>query len=64
MSEESHDGGDQANLNSQNFARDESSLVEQLKVAKDNIQFLKEEHAYMLKGLHDEIERLHHKCRG
>jgi len=40
-----------------------SSLKEQLQVAKDNVEFLKNEHAYMLKGLHNEIEELHHKCR-
>ncbi|XP_035207437.1 coiled-coil domain-containing protein 92-like isoform X2 [Stegodyphus dumicola] len=38
-------------------------LKEQLRVAHDNIQFLKNEHAFMLKGLHDEIEQLHNLCR-
>lgn len=39
------------------------NLREQLKVAKDNIEFLKSEHAFMLRDLHDEIEVLHNKCR-
>lgn len=43
---------------------EKTSLEEQLRVAKDNVEFLKSEHAYMLQGLHDEIEQLHHKCRG
>lgn len=46
-----------------NANKDESDLGEQLKIAKENIEFLQNEHAYMLKGLHDEIEKLHHKCR-
>ena len=64
MSEESQNAEDQTNSNAETFSKNESSLVEQLKVAKDNIKFLKEDHAFMLKGLHEEIEKLHRRCRG
>lgn len=39
------------------------SLEQKLKVSKDNIEFLKNEHSYMLKGLHGEIQLLQDKCR-
>lgn len=44
--------------------KEQSSLKEQLRVSKDNIEFLKNEHAKMLQALHDEIEKLQCKCRG
>ncbi|KAF8788119.1 Coiled-coil domain-containing protein 92 [Argiope bruennichi] len=38
-------------------------LREKLKAAQDSIRFLQDEHALMLKGLHEEIERLQDLCR-
>ncbi|GFS75411.1 CCDC92 domain-containing protein [Nephila pilipes] len=38
-------------------------LREKLKAAQDSIKFLQDEHTLMLKGLHEEIERLQDLCR-
>ncbi|GBM37357.1 hypothetical protein AVEN_198262-1 [Araneus ventricosus] len=39
------------------------AIREKLKAAQDSIRFLQDEHALMLKGLHEEIERLQDLCR-
>ncbi|GFQ75397.1 CCDC92 domain-containing protein [Trichonephila clavata] len=38
-------------------------LREKLRAAQDSIKFLQDEHSLMLKGLHEEIERLQDLCR-
>ncbi|GIY30361.1 CCDC92 domain-containing protein [Caerostris darwini] len=39
------------------------ALREKLRAAQNSIRFLQDEHALMLKGLHEEIERLQELCR-